>query len=104
MLDMGPLPAAPGPMVAARRPVAAQVPPGGADIGARRPMMADQGHPDHQLKRIVLPSGKTIEVVYFEHPAAAPPEPEVTQAPEAAATPVEAPSTDRLLHMCLDCD
>jgi len=34
--------------------------------------MADQGHPDHQLKRIVLPSGKTIEVVYFDqvdHPA-----------------------------------
>ncbi len=35
--------------------------------------MAVSGHGDHQLKRIVLPSGKTIEVVYFGHPAAAPP-------------------------------
>ena len=66
--------------------------------------MADQGHPDHQLKRIVLPSGKTIEVVYFEHPAAAPPAPEVAAAPEGAAVPVEKPSTDRLLHVCPDCD
>src|SRR5213079_3454711 len=68
--------------------------------------MADhQGHPDHQLKRIVLPSGKTIEVVYFEHPAAAPPAqaPELASAPEAAA-PIEAPSTDRLLHVCPDCE
>jgi hypothetical protein len=67
--------------------------------------MADQGHPDHQLKRIVLPSGKTIEVVYFEHPAAAPPAQafEVSPAPEAAA-PVEAPSSDRLLHICPDCE
>src|SRR6266550_4876307 len=62
--------------------------------------MAEQGHPDHQLKRIVLPSGKTIEVVYFEHPAAAPPPP--APAPEVAAT--EAPSADRLLHVCPDCE
>jgi hypothetical protein len=66
--------------------------------------MADNGHPDHQLKRIVLPSGKTIEVVYFEHPAAAPPAPapDVSSAPEAA--PVEAPAADRLLHVCPDCE
>ena len=66
--------------------------------------MADNGHPDHQLKRIVLPSGKTIEVVYFEHPAAPPPAeaPEVAKAPEAA--PVEAPAADRLLHVCPDCE
>jgi hypothetical protein len=60
--------------------------------------MADQGHPDHQLKRIVLPSGKTIEVVYFEHPAAAP--------PAAAATPapaVEPKVDERDLHICPDC-
>jgi hypothetical protein len=57
--------------------------------------MADQGHPDHQLKRIVLPSGKTIEVVYFEHPAAAPPS---TPAP-AAEPRVE----ERDLHVCPDC-
>ncbi|MEA2440287.1 MAG: hypothetical protein QOH76_1711 [Thermoleophilaceae bacterium] len=65
--------------------------------------MADQGHPDHQLKRIVLPSGKTIEVVYFEHPAAAPPADE--RAPELAA-PAAEPSTteERVLHICPDCD
>jgi hypothetical protein len=28
--------------------------------------MAMAGHNGHQLKRIVLPSGKTIEVVYFD--------------------------------------
>ena len=64
--------------------------------------MPDQGHPDHQLKRIVLPSGKTIEVVYFEHPAAAPPA--SAPAPEGAAAPAEAPSSDRLLHICPDCE
>jgi hypothetical protein len=64
-------------------------------------MMPDQGHPDHQLKRIVLPSGKTIEVVYFEHPAAAPPEPEAA-APESVVA--ETQSTDRLLHVCPDCE
>ena len=66
--------------------------------------MADQGHPDHQLKRIVLPSGKTIEVVYFEHPAAPPPEAEAVAPVEAAAPPVEKPSADRLLHVCTDCE
>ena len=60
--------------------------------------MADQGHPDHQLKRIVLPSGKTIEVVYFEHPAAAPP------AEAAAPAPAVEPKVDeRDLHVCPDC-
>jgi hypothetical protein len=68
--------------------------------------MADQGHPDHQLKRIVLPSGKTIEVVYFEHPAAAPPALEA--APSTSAAPV-APAAEphveeRDLHLCPDCD
>ena len=53
---------------------------------------------DHQLKRIVLPSGKTIEVVYFESLAA-----------EAASAPIEAPpvqpqkGADRDLHLCPDC-
>jgi hypothetical protein len=61
--------------------------------------MADQGHPDHQLKRIVLPSGKTIEVVYFEHPAAAPPE---ASAPAAPA--VEPKVEERDLHICPDCN
>lgn len=61
--------------------------------------MADQGHPDHQLKRIVLPSGKTIEVVYFEHPAAVPPE---ASAP-AVEPNVEPKVEERDLHVCPDC-
>jgi hypothetical protein len=67
-------------------------------------MMADQGHPDHQLKRIVLPSGKTIEVVYFEHPAAAPPADALAPEAAAAPAPAEAPSTDRPLHVCPGCE
>jgi hypothetical protein len=62
--------------------------------------MADQGHPDHQLKRIVLPSGKTIEVVYFEHPAAAPPAEAAAPAPAPAAPPKV---DERDLHVCPDC-
>ena len=63
--------------------------------------MSEQGHPDHQLKRIVLPSGKTIEVVYFEHPAAAPPE-----ATTPATTPAAAPKVgeERDLHLCPGCE
>jgi hypothetical protein len=64
--------------------------------------MADQGHPDHQLKRIVLPSGKTIEVVYFEHPAAAPPVEAATPAPAPESAPSE--TRERDLHICLDCE
>jgi hypothetical protein len=44
----------------------------------------------HQVKRVVLPSGKTIEVVYFEEASAA-----VPQAPVA--------EEDHALHVCLDC-
>jgi hypothetical protein len=53
---------------------------------------------DHQLKRIVLPSGKTIEVVYFE-----------SLAVEADTAPVEAPAVqplpgvDQDLHVCPEC-
>src|SRR4051794_11673598 len=64
--------------------------------------MADQGHPDHQLKRIVLPSGKTIEVVYFEHPAAAPPAVAPAPAPAASNAPA-VPVEDRELHLCVSC-
>src|SRR5436853_7526140 len=104
MLDMVPLPSGLGFMVAVSLAVEAQVALSQADIGAEEKVMPDQGHPDHQLKRIVLPSGKTIEVVYFEHPAAPPPAdaPELASAPEVA--PAEAPSADRLLHVCADCE
>jgi hypothetical protein len=69
--------------------------------------MADSGHPDHQLKRIVLPSGKTIEVVYFDHPAASPPADAsaTAPAPAAASAPqAPAPSAPRDLHVCGECE
>jgi hypothetical protein len=43
----------------------------------------------HYVKRVVLPSGKTIEVVYFKE----------TDEP---AYPV--PEQDQALHICLDCE
>jgi hypothetical protein len=48
---------------------------------------------DHHVKRILLPSGKTIEVVYFSER-------------EAAGDPVVTPSQEpsRGLHVCPDCD
>ncbi len=59
-------------------------------------------HPneDHQLKRIVLPSGKTIEVVYFESLSA-----EATELDAAAPAPQVQPdtATERDLHHCPDC-
>ena len=64
--------------------------------------MADQGHPDHQLKRIVLPSGKTIEVVYFESltAEAAAPAPAPQEAPQSAPQK----GAERNLHLCPDCN
>ena len=67
--------------------------------------MADSGHPDHQLKRIVLPSGKTIEVVYFDHPAASPPADASATAPSASASAQSsAPTAPRELHVCGQCE
>ena len=63
--------------------------------------MADQGHQDNQLKRIVLPSGKTIEVVYFDHPVGLPPV--EAGAPVPAPAPVEPGTDERNLHVCLNC-
>ena len=64
--------------------------------------MADRNG-DHQLKRIVLPSGKTIEVVYFEsltaEAAAAAPAP--SEAP--AVQPQQQPGVERELHVCPEC-
>src|SRR4051812_42851856 len=52
----------------------------------------------HSVRRVVLPSGKTIEVVYFEDQAAA---------ARLGATPVEQPiarQVARELHVCPDCE
>jgi hypothetical protein len=46
----------------------------------------------HYVRRVVLPSGRAIEVVYFENAG-------LTDVP----TPAHAPSTEDL-HVCRDCD
>jgi hypothetical protein len=51
--------------------------------------MESHGEQTHFVKRVVLPSGKTIEVVYFE---------EIPSAPEHP--PCE---PDQDLHVCVDC-
>ncbi len=60
--------------------------------------MPDSAHGDHQLKKIVLPSGKTIEVVYFDHASFASPAGEPHPVPAAPATDEE-----RELHLCVNC-
>jgi hypothetical protein len=57
-------------------------------------------HPDsrHYVRRVVLPSGKTIEVVYFEeHPAITGNVPSAGPAPEVIGTGGED------LHICAGC-
>ena len=44
---------------------------------------------NHRVKRVALPSGKTIEVVYFDDPA---------------ADAVQMPGRTQDLHLCPDCD
>ena len=70
--------------------------------------MATQGHGKHSLKRIVLPSGKTIEVVYFDHqttPSAAPPPVERTLPAEPKRSKRKAPAKERReLHVCPTCE
>jgi hypothetical protein len=56
--------------------------------------MESQGENTHFVKRVVLPSGKTIEVVYFRHA-------DGTEAPGTDHPPAE-PHQD--LHICLDCE
>ena len=59
--------------------------------------MPASGPGDHQLKKIVLPSGKTIEVVYFDHASFAP-------APPPRETPAQRPvDGERELHLCINC-
>ena len=57
--------------------------------------MASQGENTHFVKRVVLPSGKTIEVVYFRHGA------EVEQTPGSQHPPAE---RHQALHVCLECE
>jgi hypothetical protein len=49
----------------------------------------------HRVRRVVLPSGKTIEVVYFDDPPA--------PAVEAPRTMPEAKSSPADLHLCPSC-
>jgi hypothetical protein len=55
--------------------------------------MAMEAHRGHHLKRIVLPSGKTIEVVYFDQ----------VDRPADAAETAQPQRTERELHLCDDC-
>lgn len=48
------------------------------------------------MKRIVLPSGKTIEVVYFDHSS--------FERPAAEASTAPAKEGERQLHICVNCD
>jgi hypothetical protein len=61
--------------------------------------MQERGHKDHQLKKIVLPSGKTIEVVYFDHPVAPP---ATAQVEPATTSPGRVEERD--LHVCPGCE
>jgi hypothetical protein len=58
--------------------------------------MESHGEQAHHVKRVVLPSGKTIEVVYFRESEAE--QPEAKQLPER---PPAEPTQD--LHVCVDC-
>ena len=59
--------------------------------------MESHGEQTHFVKRVVLPSGKTIEVVYFREPEAHLPEPELFPETLPLAEP------DQELHVCIEC-
>ena len=59
--------------------------------------MDGQEEQTHYVKRVVLPSGKTIEVVYFKDGSVDPP------APAAPPRNRPAPDPDQKLHECLLC-
>jgi hypothetical protein len=58
-------------------------------------------HPDnnHYVRRVVLPSGKMIEVVYFEDPVGA-----ADEAPTAAIPSSDASARVQDLHVCASCE
>jgi hypothetical protein len=58
-------------------------------------------HPDntHHVRRVILPSGKTIEVVYFEDQGSVP------HGAPVPANGVPVPGEERIdLHVCVGCD
>ncbi len=59
--------------------------------------MARDTDQNHYVRRVVLPSGKTIEVVYFDD--------QVVHSDAVAAAPAgtQTPSTDEDLHICGSC-
>jgi hypothetical protein len=57
------------------------------------PVMSQPPHNSHYVRRVVLPSGREIEVVYFDN--------QLSQA--APATPAQQPPV-RELHVCPHCD
>ena len=63
--------------------------------------MAMEAHRGHQLKRIVLPSGKTIEVVYFDQVERAG---EPNEPATAAKAQTQEQRTERELHLCPECE
>ena len=59
--------------------------------------MESHNEQSHYVKRVVLPSGKTIEVVYFRENAPA----EATVARHTTADPAAEPHQE--LHVCIEC-
>jgi hypothetical protein len=66
--------------------------------------MESHGEQTHFVKRVVLPSGKTIEVVYFKETGLTPPvaESPVEEVPAAPEHPPAEPDQD--LHVCVECE
>ncbi len=60
--------------------------------------MEGNGEQTHYVKRVLLPSGKTIEVVYFRDGDAAE---EALQAPRRTDCPPAEPHQE--LHVCMEC-
>jgi hypothetical protein len=65
--------------------------------------MESHGEQTHFVKRVVLPSGKTIEVVYFKETDPSQPavEPPVEDIPAVPENPPAEPHQD--LHICAEC-
>jgi hypothetical protein len=65
--------------------------------------MESNGEQTHFVKRVVLPSGKTIEVVYFKETDLPQPavEPTVEDMPAVPENPPAEPHQE--LHVCVDC-